>query len=266
MMVSWKGLVVAAQMATLSWVAVAGESAARAQSSQEPPPLPAGVPAPTAPPGQAISAPVPPAYYGGPPPGAYPPPPGAYVPPLPPGYHRHDGAYVRLQLGGGYTSFKSSSNGFDIALSGGSIHLDVAVGGAVVDNLIVFGDIFFADADRPDVKINGSSAGAANGSVDVVGIGGGVAYYFPDINLYLSGTLAATKMEVNDSDSNTVGSTRLGFGFSGLIGKEWWVSADWGLGAAAQFIVASMKDGGDITPDSSWTALSFGLLFSATYN
>ena len=48
-----------------------------------------------------------------------------------------------------------------------------------------------------------------------------------------------------------------------MIGKEFWVSDHWGLGAALEFAGGwAMKDKDN--PDFSWSATSFNLLFSAT--
>jgi hypothetical protein len=196
--------------------------------------------------------------------------PSGYVPAPPSGHHRHDGTYVRLQIGAGFTTFAGIdlSSGIIADVSGPSINLNVAVGGAVAENLILYGELFFVDAEQPDVKLvklNTYNAGHLNGSVDVIGLGGGVAYYFATLNFYLAGTLATAKIESNDSNSNTIGSTNWGIGLSGLVGKEWWASPQWGLGVAGQLIVAVMKDrGGANAP--TWDARSFGLLFSATYN
>jgi hypothetical protein len=65
-----------------------------------------------------------------------------------------------------------------------------------------------------------------------------------------------------------VGKSDLGFGVNASVGKEWWVSENWGVGAALQFMAATMKDhqvfAGDSKP--TWTAIGFALLFSATFN
>jgi hypothetical protein len=47
-----------------------------------------------------------------------------------------------------------------------------------------------------------------------------------------------------------------------MVGKEWWVGADWGIGLAGQFVYVAVED--DVLGDVSGLALS--LLFSATYN
>jgi hypothetical protein len=48
-----------------------------------------------------------------------------------------------------------------------------------------------------------------------------------------------------------------------MVGKEWWVTPDWGIGIAGQFHIAAMHDP---TVDAQMRANVFSLLFSATYN
>jgi hypothetical protein len=66
-----------------------------------------------------------------------------------------------------------------------------------------------------------------------------------------------------------VGDTEFGPGLSLVLGKEWWVSDNWGLGLAGQLYAARMKDRqpafvGSETP--TWRALGLNLLFSASFN
>ena len=59
--------------------------------------------------------------------------------------------------------------------------------------------------------------------------------------------------------------SKTGLGFQAMVGKEWWVTADWGLGVAADLLLSSMKDDPAVSNDT-YSATTFGLLFSATYN
>src|SRR4029077_12781604 len=97
----------------------------------------------------------PPAAYTPPP--AYAPPPGypptAYAAPLPPNVH--DGFYLRLHLGGGFTSLSASQLGTDVTISGGSGSFGVAAGGVVSPNLIIYGSLFGSTMSDPDVSVNG---------------------------------------------------------------------------------------------------------------
>ena len=82
-------------------------------------------------------------------------------------------------------------------------------------------------------------------------------------NVYISGALAALNFQASDSSGNTTYTSDVGVGFQGLMGKEFWVSDHWGLGAALEFVGASsMKDKDNA--NVSWSAAAVNLLFSAT--
>jgi hypothetical protein len=176
--------------------------------------------------------------------GGYAPPPGAAGAYGPPGYQEHDGFFLRLHCGGGYLTTSESLQGNSLTLAGPAFAFSAAFGGAVTPNLIVFGELLGMGVSDPKATLNG-------------------AYYVEPMNLYFSGTLTFSQLSFDDKNSSTKAESEIGFGFSAALGKEWWVSTDWGLGAAALFQFASMKDKGI---DARITALGFALLFSATYN
>ena len=225
--------------------------------AQDAPPVapPPGYPPP--PPGNAAP---PPSYPYGPPPTGY-----AAAAPVP-GRHMHDGTYVRLFLGGGRIAMSESSGGNDLKASGGGWSFGVAVGGAPVENLIIYGEFYFMNADNPTLELNGSP-GTANGySLVEGGIGPGIAYYFQPVNIYLSGTIGVSKVQFQDSNTQDVlASTKWGFGLSTMIGKEFWVSDNWGLGAALQFHFGSMPDNAPTAPPTVHSN-ALNLLFSSTFN
>jgi hypothetical protein len=194
------------------------------------------------------------------PPQAYPP--QAYAAPPPaPGYHEHDGLYLRLLLGVGYLHSSASYSGVSDKISGVGETFGVAVGGSVTPNLVVYGEFFGTSVSDPTVEEGGSSATASGLTATMAGIGPGVAYYL-DGNMYVSGTLLLTKLSFSDSNStDQLASTDWGFGAGLTFGKEWWVSRDWGLGVSGQFQAASMKDNG-----VDWTTISASVLCSATFN
>jgi len=151
-------------------------------------------------------------------------------------------------------------------LSGGGVSLSVAVGGAVVENLIIYGEFYFLSVDDPTRTVNGSSSTASGVTMAGGGFGPGLAYYFQPINLYLSATVGFSKVDAEDKDTNLqFASTKWGFGFSTLLGKEFWVSDNWGLGAALQFHWASMEDNAP-APAPRIHANALSLLFSSTFN
>jgi hypothetical protein len=246
-------------------------------------PPPPGYAAP--PPGYAAPPPgyaAPPPGYGPPPVYSYPPPGYGYpygypygppiaraAPPPPPGYHTHDGFYLRLHLGFGYTSMWANSAGTNVKISGDSAAIGITLGGAITDNLIIYGTMSGTTISTPDVKM-GNLSSTENGDADSFGFGGGVAYYIQPTNVYVAATLLANKLELSNSNGTVTNETDFGFGVEGIVGKEWWVSDNWGIGAAARAQFASMKDGRTdkalTSPGDTWKTAAFSLLFSATYN
>jgi len=206
----------------------------------------------------------PPPDYGYPP--AYGP--GGYGYPPPPesmdGFHVHDGLFLRAQMGIGFTNLSSTTAGVKTTLGGGGLSFGAAMGGVIARNLILYGAVFETDTVNPDLQIGGTSMASSVNRLSLEGIGGGVAYYFERINLYLSATVALMRFWTYDGNDNQLDTSKIGLGLDFQVGKEWWVSRDWGLGIAAQLTGGSMKDQAD--PTLTWSAGAFSLLFSATYN
>jgi formyltetrahydrofolate synthetase len=150
--------------------------------------------------------------------------------------------------------------------------MNAAVGFVVVRNLAVFGEMSVTFAFDPSVKTtaNGTSSSktATDYDLSLMSAGAGVAYYFERLNLYVSGAftfpwLVVENSSSDDSSSSSQMITKVGVGGNLMVGKEWWISANWALGGAGMVQVASakMKD-----VDTHWSAAAVSLMLSATYN
>ena len=183
------------------------------------------------------------------------------------GAEKHDGGYLRLQLGGGFTSMRASSGVDSAEISGGGAALGISAGFAIMPNVIIYGAIMDSVASNPTVKINGVASNS-NGSAGVVGIGPGAAFYIEPSNMFLSATLLFSQLVIQDSDGNKVGESEWGATFELEAGKEWWVSDNWGLGGSAQLMVGAMKDKDTLNTGNppTWNLVAFSILFCATYN
>jgi hypothetical protein len=173
---------------------------------------------------------------------------------------------MRLSMGFGFLSAKDSYQGQSETISGAGPAMNLAFGGAVMRNLVVFGELAMMSALDPTWKLNGVSRQLDSVTVDLMGIGPGVAYYLENLNMYFSGSLSFSQVTADDntnSSSDSVDMTDMGLGASLVAGKEWWVSSNWGLGAAAMFRYASMKMA---DYDTRMSATGISVLFSATYN
>lgn len=149
----------------------------------------------------------------------------------------------------------------DVEVHGGSGMFTFSIGGAVADNLIVFGHLGGSSITDPKIRLWGREL-QGKGSAALTGVGAGVAYYLMPSNVYFSGALMVTRISLRDADDRKIGETETGGGIDLAIGKEWWVSANWGLGIAGHVMFASIDD----ADGSTYRATSTSIAFSATYN
>ncbi len=175
----------------------------------------------------------------------------------PPGFHEHDGLFLQFQVGGGALR----SAGGDLTLTGPAGSLSLAAGGTVYRGISLYA-LYFADVDSsPTVKVTGvGSTTASNATHSLSGFGAGLSLYSAS-NYFVSAafTMSRVSLEVN----GTTGSTKWGPGFRVNVGKEWWVSSDWGIGVSLQVAGGNSKDD-SLAADVGTTGLA--LCFSATYN
>lgn len=178
--------------------------------------------------------------------------------------NRHFGFFIRPDLGFGYLSSSESTSSGDVTISGFAGVAGVSIGGAVAENVILSAHIYDAVSTNPSVSLGGSTANTSNSSLTMFGVGPELTYYFMPNNVYVSGTLALSRMTVNSNGTDA--NSDWGFGTRLTLGKEWWVSDHWGLGLSGHISYANNNDpdanGGSHTL-SSW---AFGAAFSATYN
>jgi len=260
---------------------------AAAPTAVPPAPPPAAQPGPEQP-----AVPPPPPEYATPAPSTEPPPPPpAYKPlgakPEPEiekgdwdpwehtgdAKHHHDGFMLRLAIGLGFGGVGGKSPLADedeIALAGLGLNFNVGIGGALTENLVLNADLFQATFFHPKVEVDGDDRGRADElaedrgvgeDTELTGIGVGVTYYLMPANVYFAGSLGIGKV-IFVNGSGDRGGSDVGFAANVMIGKEWWVGVDWGIGVAGQLIVIAAED--DFLDEVG--GVGFGLMFSATYN
>jgi hypothetical protein len=252
----------------------------------EPVPPPTSAPAETSPaPEQAPEAPPPPPSYPEPAPAGPHPPLGEPEPEIQPGawdpwaypysnVHQHDGFYLRLSLGAAFGAIRGdghTARGVDeVELTGFGVGTSIAIGAALVPNLILDLDFFYATLFGSDVEVDGDDQGDS-GDADprlgvgedqqLLGFGLGLTYYFMPVNLYLTGSFGMGRVAF-ENHAGDRGASDWGLASNLMVGKEWWVDSDWGIGVAAQFLMLWVDD--DFLNDVNAYAVS--LMVSATYN
>ncbi|RKU18352.1 hypothetical protein C6501_02695 [Candidatus Poribacteria bacterium] len=178
--------------------------------------------------------------------------------------HKHDGFYFHLAPGFGGTAIGEVDERDELIISGGSSNTKIGIGYALVENLIVSLDIFGSVLVDPEVEINGQELGEADAELTIANVGLGMTYYLMPSNFYLSGSIGLATGEL-ETDFGTF-DTDLGYGINFALGKEWWVSDNWGLGVATHLYYSSLPDENSIGEVSYLNTASIGILFSATFN
>lgn len=173
----------------------------------------------------------------------------------------HDGFFLRLALGVGWGRVRSTFDGGDAGprFRGGALGFDVAVGGTLSPGFALHGELFGAVLPAPQVRSRLPSRFDLDVLTNAFGVG--VTYYIMPINLYVSAAagLGAATFERDDGAQS---SSYFGLAAQLMVGKEWWVDSDWGLGVAARAMYLGAAD----PFYDSLRALSASLLFTGTYN
>lgn len=190
-----------------------------------------------------------------------------------PGAREHEGFFLRMTLGLG-----AGVMGYDEAVDGRRVShvktrglaalFGVSVGGRVVENLLLHGDLLVASTGDARKEIDGTPNATDRIDGTFALLGGGLTYYFMPVNAYASVIAGVCGMnEVRDSEASLAIRSDLGFGGSLMVGKEWWVgrAGEWGLGAAlrSSFYTAPVIIANDRT---RMRGADIGLAFSATFN
>lgn len=186
--------------------------------------------------------------------------------PTPSGFHTHDGFYLNMMWGLGSLNFSETRGGDSLSMGGLSGQFSLKLDGAVTRSVVLFGAIDSFSAPSPDAKMvidgvtySGSLQNTTYSSL-MIGVGAGI--YFGD-NFLAKLTLgqASAILEYKSGGISYKSETDKGFGVNVSIGKEWWISADWGIGVAFFGHMSSIKDEG--VPA---TQTYLGVAFTATYN
>ena len=188
------------------------------------------------------------------------------------GIHEHDGLFLRMLLGAGYAELiEKNVMGSDLKFSGPTVPLRFQIGGEFLKNLIAYGEFGFASQTNPEMEWPGHSGSTSDVSVSVGDLGIGITYYMMPVNFYfsLSGLYSSVQLEYN----NTKSESEIEFdninGINVMVGKEWWVGAQWALGVTLYGYYSDMNVQATIEGinyEYFSRNYSIGVMFSATYN
>ncbi|MBX3204974.1 MAG: hypothetical protein KF764_07885 [Labilithrix sp.] len=181
---------------------------------------------------------------------------------------RHTGFHVRGELGLASMGASASTQGSRVEIGGLSTIASLLVGGAVVENLIIAGELWTMRAFEPDWKSNGAPLGI-DMSATLSGVGANVSYYLVPANVFFSVTPSVGVLAIEDRRDRSGTRTKTGFSARMAIGKEWWVASHFGIGVAANGYLGI--NGDELRTEAAtstfyWTTHGAGVSFTGSYN
>ena len=194
------------------------------------------------------------------------------------GYHKHDGFYLSMNIGPAFSNVTDNvkafrgSSAFNLDMSGQGAVMDLKIGGAIRENLILHATLISNFMSGPTIVTsrNGSltSAKAPKSftiSDDMYGVG--LTYYVMPSNYLVSGSIGIGTFTMLDSgQDNTSISTQGGFAMQLKLGKEWWVSKNWGLGVGLTYSKTNVTNEPSNGELEHLNSNQFGILFNTTFN
>ncbi|MCG5052141.1 MAG: hypothetical protein KA712_04200 [Myxococcales bacterium] len=181
----------------------------------------------------------------------------------PVGRHQHDGVFVRMTLGAGRAKMTLLGEGAPSSVHAGeAAALSLAVGGAVRPNLIVFGQLTYLTLPGPTVSQGGTVTERLSNDrrLIVAGLGPGLTYYFAE-NYFMGLGFMLCRVYAQDGQRVFTDSKR-GVALDLRLGREWWLSDNWGVGVFVSFEVA----GAARETSGRWKTQASAVGLSATFN
>lgn len=193
------------------------------------------------------------------------------------GAHEHDGFYLSMALGPAFSAINYRYTGpagspgstgsirtASAVFNGNGAEFDLKIGGAVMENLIIHGTIISTAVVGPDVRSNGRHAKTRNDfGISETMIGGGATYYLMPLNMFGSASAGIGHYTVSQGNSSI--NTDRGFAMQLKIGKEWWISKNWGFGIGLTYGKTTLTNrNGSHTEE--FDSNHFAVLFNTTFN
>ena len=175
----------------------------------------------------------------------------------------HDGFYARLNLGFGSQSTKIDDGTplDNFSGSGGTLDVDVLVGGAPSPGIILGGALLLESLPSTTFRADPYSLKT---SLTLATLGPFIdGYPNPRGGFHLGGTLGLTSARLS-SDPNLPYNKAFGFGLAAWLGYDWWVADQWSLGGLLQFSGARTTHHENST-DMAVDTRAIALLLTAVY-
>jgi hypothetical protein len=153
----------------------------------------------------------------------------------------HRGLFLRLQAGGGYLRADADYLGGTSQASGGAGMLGIAAGGAIAEDVVLYGEVWGMVAANPTIRAPGSASYLLDGSLNYGGAGVGLGTFLMPANVFLGVSLDVTRLGVTNYDGTRT-SSDLGLAVTATLGRQWWFSRHGALGLSVTLVGGGNRD------------------------
>jgi hypothetical protein len=187
-------------------------------------------------------------------------------PPVARSYHVHDGFYLRGAMGlGAYGADFSddSAPGLDLEAHGGSLALDLMIGGSPSRGVAIGGALLSDTAFNAQYELSD-----AEGTTSIsTGLIGGFIDGFPDPKggFHLGGAFGFSSLIADELGPGDEALETAGLGGAFWLGYDFWVGDEWSMGPLLRVMATGNRDRGDET-DYTAVSRSISLSFTALYH
>ncbi len=176
------------------------------------------------------------------------------------------GFLLRLSAGPGYAKSSINPFGDEIKVHGLTVDWSAAVGSVVFPQFAVYLNLSGWKGINPQTEVAGEETGT--GSIGLNALGLGFTYFRMPQNVSLSGVISVALVEAEGS-GGTGDTSNLGYRGELVLGREWWINDQWGLGPA--FSVGYHNASSQVIVDdrlanATWSGWSYALRLTATLN
>lgn len=184
------------------------------------------------------------------------------------GSYQHDGFYLSMSIGPLFGSISENVIGsYKLYMNGICPQLDFKIGRALNDRIILHATLISNMSVVLKTKISDNSSVITPNDLEGGEViwGAGMTYYFIQ-NFFISSSFGLGKFTLYDSKHNLTTNSKRGFSMQIKIGKEWWISKNWGLGVGLSYGKTNLTDKSISGIEKKLDSNRFGLLFNTTFN
>ncbi|MGE5394500.1 MAG: hypothetical protein ACM3P1_07120 [Candidatus Saccharibacteria bacterium] len=189
------------------------------------------------------------------------------------GYHQHKGVYLNMNVGPAFVTVKDQlmdlNELYTRDYSGLGVLMDVKAGWSLRENLFLHATLISDKLNNPstkNLKPGNQEYSRVTGIGDVM-VGAGLTYYLMPSNLSFSYSMGLGKYSVSDPrETHTEINAKQGFFMQLKLGKEWWVSKDWGVGVGVTYSKNSVTSEPYHFQSNQLNSQQFGFLVCTTFS